>query len=273
MKPPAFPSCAVLWLLAPVPPGSRIDAFRHEARRTLARRAGSRLRWAIWFLTDRARFWALYREALCHLTAFFRDPDVTAALRHSVLPAIVKRLSDKASIRVWVPGCSTGAEAYSLAILLAEVLGECVAARPVEVLGMDRSEEVIGRARNGFYTLAELHGLSPARLERFFTPENGGYRVNGQLREMCSFSRHDLLEDVPPGDLDLVSCRNVIGHFVNRSRHSEVFRKLHECLRPSGFLVLGKNEPLCPPPGLFSTCDLRLRIFKRVELPSSTQQA
>ena len=154
---------------------------------------------------------ALYQDLLIPVTGFFRDPEAFAALSKRVLPEITRhRGPGSGPVRIWVPGCSTGEEVYSLAICLLEFSRRRAAAVPIQIFATDISEEAIDRARAGVYAESVVKNLSPGQLGSFFIKTDGRYQVNKQIREMCVFSRHDLTKDPPFSNLDLVSCRNLL---------------------------------------------------------------
>jgi two-component system CheB/CheR fusion protein len=153
---------------------------------------------------------ALYQDLLIHVTRFFREPDSFRALAEHILPQIVARKDRDDPIRVWVAGCSSGEEAYSVTIALLENLGDRVNAIPIQVFATDVSEHAIEQARNGAYPESIAVDVSPSRLRRFFTKSEGGYRVTKTVRDLCIFARQDLARDPPFSKLDLVVCRNVL---------------------------------------------------------------
>lgn len=157
----------------------------------------------------------LYQDFLILVTSFFRDPAIFHTLCDSVFPAIENSKASNEPIRIWVAGCSTGQEAYSLAICLKEYLGDAAhqgdAPVPkVQIFATDISEPAIAKARSGVYTCAEIEGLTPDRVEKFFTKIDGSYQLTKSIRDLCVFAVHNFLKDPPFGKVDLVSCRNVL---------------------------------------------------------------
>ena len=211
---------------------------------------------------------ALYQDVLINVTGFFRDPETFEALKAKVFPEITKNREPQAPIRIWVPGCSTGEEAYSLAISLVEFLGKKATNMPIQVFATDLSDQAINRARSGRYPENIAQSLSPERLERFFVKMDGGYQVNKAIREMCVFARHDLTRDPPFSNLNLISCRNVLIYMgpILQKRAMSVF---HYSLKPTGFLLLGKSEAIGRFPDLFASVDRKYRIYSKK--PSSTR--
>ena len=190
----------------------------------------------------------LYRDLLIHVTGFFREPEAFTALRKHVYPRVFEGRKPDNPIRVWVPGCSTGEEAYSIAITLLEYLWSHTrnisqAATSIQIFATDISEGALERARTGIYTEAAVAEISPERLKRFFVRQDGGYQVNKSVRDMCIFARQNLVKDPPFSNLDLVSCRNVL-IYLGPILQRRVIPTLHYSLKPGGYLVLGEAEGL-----------------------------
>ena len=204
----------------------------------------------------------LFRELLIGVTRFFRDPEAFAALEAQVVPGLLADARGSDPIRVWVAGCATGEEAYSMAILLREGLARSGVHRPVQIFATDVDDRAIEAARAGLFLGTVAADLSAERLERHFNKENGSYRVAKELREMCLFSVHDLVRDPPFSRLDLVSCRNLMIYFEPRLQQ-RVLSTFHYALRPDGCLFLGPSEGLANQAQLFAPLDERLRIFAR----------
>ena len=185
-------------------------------------------------------------DALCAsffitVTAFFRDPAAFADLKKKVFPALVETGGRQYPIRIWVPGCSTGEEAYSIAICLMEFLDEAGVSVPFEIFATDISETTIEKARAGTYTEAAVASISPKRLARFFTRTEHGYQVAKNIRDVCVFAKHDVTQDPPFSKLDLISCCNVL-IYLGEILQRKVLSVLHYALKPTGFLVLGPSE-------------------------------
>lgn len=177
------------------------------------------------------------------VTAFFREPAVFEELKRRVFPALVEDRAPEDPIRIWVPGCSTGEEAYSIAICLMEFLEEAGVSLPFEVFATDLSEVAIVTARAGIYAGAAVASVSPQRLARYFTRTESGYQVAKVIREVCVFARHNVAQDPPFSRLDLVSCCNVL-IYLGTVLQRKVLSSLHYALKPSGFLVLGPSESI-----------------------------
>ena len=205
---------------------------------------------------------ALYQDMLIHVTSFFRNPDVFEVLKQKVFPQILEKKGTDSNIRIWVPGCASGEETYSLAIALLEFLGPKVPEMPMQLFGTDLSETSIQIARTGFYPSNIQSDVSPERLRRFFTRADGGYRINKNIREMCIFAQHNLLNDPPFSRMDLICCRNLLIYFepVLQARVVSLFSY---ALRPSGFLVLGTSEGISATGHLFNIEDRENKIFSK----------
>lgn len=204
----------------------------------------------------------LYEDLLIHVTEFFRDRDTLDQLVERVFPAIVDSLPSAEAIRIWVPGCSTGQEAYSIAILAHEYLESRGLHRQVQLFGTDLSARAIDAARHGEYPDGVEEQIGDARLARFFTRTNRGWRVNKTIRERCVFVQHDLTADPPFSKLDLISCRNVLIYF-GPALQQGVIPMLHYALNQPGFLVIGRAESLGAFETLFSPITSGAPIYAR----------
>jgi two-component system CheB/CheR fusion protein len=203
----------------------------------------------------------LGEELLVHVTGFFRDPPVFEALERLVLPRLVEGRSPDAPIRVWVPGCSTGEEPYSLAIMLLELLSRERLDLTIKVFATDISRRTIDRARTGLYAEGIAANVPPAALQRFFVRSSAGYQVSRELRDQCVFARQDLTRDPPFSNMDLISCRNLM-IYLAPTLQRRVLPIFHYALRPGGHLVLGKAETVGAFPG-FEPVDAENKIFVR----------
>jgi two-component system CheB/CheR fusion protein len=206
---------------------------------------------------------ALYQDMLIHVTGFFREPEAFEALRQVVFPAILANRPDDLPIRIWVPGCSTGEETYSIAIALLEYLdGRPQQGTRVQIFATDVSQAAIDKARAGFYPDNIKADVPPDRLRRFFAPVDGGYRVAKIVRDMCIFARQDLTKDPPFSQLDLVSCRNVMIYLgsILQKRAMTIF---HYALNPTGFLLLGASETIGSYADLFAIADKKHKIYTK----------
>ena len=186
---------------------------------------------------------ALCESCFITVTAFFREPEIFEELKKRVFPALIENRGPDDPIRIWVPGCSTGEEAYSIAICLLEFLDDKERGFPFEVFATDISEAAIEAARAGTYAGAALSHISPRRLERFFTKTERGYQVANNIRDVCVFARHNVAQDPPFSRLDLISCCNVL-IYLGTILQRKVLSSLHYALKPAGFLVLGPSESI-----------------------------
>jgi two-component system CheB/CheR fusion protein len=204
----------------------------------------------------------LYQDFLIHVTGFFRDPEVYQVLNRKVLPVLLKNRPADSPLRIWVPGCSTGEEAYSIAICALEWLGAAQSNVPIQLFGTDISEAAIEKARHGTYPESIRAGISPERLRRFFTPVPEGYRVNKLIRDMCIFARHNVLQNPPFSRLDIISCRNLL-IYLEGAAQKMVIPIFAYSLRTPGFLVLGPAENLSGFADLFNAVDKKYKVYAR----------
>ena len=202
---------------------------------------------------------ALYTDMLISVTAFFRNPAAFDVLKEKVFPKLVGPQRDQ-PLRVWVPGCSSGQEAYSIAMAFVEFAEQSGQGRRLQLFATDANEELLEKGRAGFYAESLVHDLSPGRLRRFFVKEDGGYRAAKFLREMVVFARQNLLSDPPFSRMDLISCRNML-IYLEADAQRKVLPTLHYALRPEGFLFLGESESPGPVADLFATVDRKYKIY------------
>jgi two-component system CheB/CheR fusion protein len=184
-----------------------------------------------------------------------------------VFPRLLKDSANRRPLRIWVPGCATGEEAYSVAIALLEYLGDDVNSTPVQVFATDVSEEAIDTARTGLYSESIVADVSPERLRRFFVHADGQYRVGKIVRDSCIFARQDLTRDPPFSKLDLIMCRNVL-IYLGPQLQRRLMGVFHYALKPGGFLVLGGSESVGPDASLFAVADKRHRVYSRRNTPA-----
>ena len=204
----------------------------------------------------------LFRDLLIRVTSFFRDRRTFDVLEAQVIPTLFDGKRTDAAVRVWVPGCATGEEAYSLAILLREHMDKLRGVPKVQLFATDIDEASITTARLGRYPATLLEGLAPERRERFFTPSQGSYVVTKEIRDLCTFSTHNLVRDPPFSRMDLVSCRNLL-IYLNSDLQGRVIPIFHYSLVPGGTLLLGGSESASQHDNLFEPLDKSARIFRR----------
>jgi two-component system CheB/CheR fusion protein len=210
---------------------------------------------------------ALFNDILIHVTEFFRDPEAFQALKEEAFPKLMETRTPGVPIRVWVPGCSTGEEVYSVAISLLEFLGDKVSHTPIQIFASDISEQAIQKARIAEYPEAIVRHVSPERRSRYFHKlEGGGYKIVKSIRDLCLFSRHDITADPPFAKIDLISCRNVLIYF-SPTLQKHVIPIFHYSLSPNGFLWLGKSETIGGFLDLFSLLNQGNNIYSRKETP------
>ncbi len=205
----------------------------------------------------------LFRELLIGVTQFFRDPAAFDALNETVLKGLVADKGADETVRVWVPGCATGHEAYTIAILLREAIGNRRPKPKVQIFGTDIDDRAIAAARLGRYQLP-IAGMSPERLERWFKLHGNEAVIAPEIREMCVFSAHSIIKDPPFSKLDLISCRNLL-IYIDPVMQDRVMRSFHYALKPGGRLFLGSSESVTRTAKLFSATDKKHRIFERRE--------
>ena len=209
----------------------------------------------------------LLEEVLIPVTSFFRDPETFEALKTNVLPRLMARRPVQAPFRVWVPGCASGEEAYSVAICLLEYLGAAEEALPIKIFATDISQRAIEAARAGIYGEGIASEVSAERLRRYFLKTDRGYEVGKAVRDLCIFARQDLTKDPPFSQLDLVTCRNVL-IYLGSVLQDRVIPILHYALVPGGVLVLGGSETVARHTDLFKAIDARHKFYERSATPS-----
>ena len=243
-------------------------SFERRLARRMALREMTRLEdYAALLRSSRPEVDALHEDLLVRVTSFFRDPEAFDALKAKVFPRILAHKPDGVPIRVWVPGCATGEEAYSIAIALLEYCEETKRTCPLQVFATDVSERTIEKARAGVYPESALREVGEERRRRYFARGESGYRVTKALRDVCVFVRHDLARDPPFSKLDLVSCRNVLIYFGGPLQ-KKVLATFHYALNEPGFLMLGRSENLAAFAGLFSAVDRANKLYARTAVPS-----
>ncbi|MEX6689797.1 CheR family methyltransferase [Danxiaibacter flavus] len=204
---------------------------------------------------------ALLKDLLISVTNFFRDKKAFEAIQAEVLPPIIHQKNAEEQVRIWVAGCATGEEAYSMAIMCAEQTLNVIDAPKIQIFATDIDEDAIAHAREGFYTINDAADVSAERLRRFFNKEGDGYRVRREIREMVLFANHNFIKDPPFSHLDLVACRNVL-IYLNRSAQERVLETFHFALNPEGYLFLGTSESADGMNNLYTIYSREHHIFK-----------
>ena len=217
---------------------------------------------------------ALFQDFLIGVTQFFRDPDAFAVLETQVLPALFQGKPDGGTVRVWCTGCSTGEEAYSIAILLVERMEALQQSYTLQVFATDIDSRAIATARAGVYPLGIAAHISPQRLERFFSLEPGDthYRIRKGIRDVLVFSEQDLIKDPPFSRLDLISCRNLL-IYLTADLQKRLIPLFHYALAPGGWLFLGSSEGIGKFDSLFAGADRKAKVYQRKDKAPGTQRA
>ena len=272
-------------ILALLQKNTKVD-FTQYKHTTIQRRLGRRLmvlrietlgEYARYLVHKPAEIAELYKDLLISVTSFFRDPDTFEALIRHIKPAAEGRAQRRERLRLWVPGCATGEEVYSLAIRLHELFAQQELSIGLQLFGTDISEPALERARNAVYGRVIADNVSDERLRRFFTETDGGYQINKMIRQCCVFARHDVTKDPPFAHLDVVSCRNVL-IYLDATAQRKVLPTFHYALNPTGLLVLGSAETPGSASDLFTVLDKTHHIYGRkavatrllLDLPSPT---
>lgn len=205
---------------------------------------------------------ALFRDLLINVTSFFRDPDVFEELKNTVFPAIVKDRKEGLPIRIWVAGCSTGEEVYSIAIALFESLGDLATNMPIQFFATDLDEQVIDKARSGIYPKTITETVSAARLQRFFTSVDEGYQISKHIRDVCIFAKQNVFKDPPFSRLDLISCRNLL-IYLTPVLQKKIMPIFNYALNNNGFLLLGASETIGRHADLFRLANKKIKLYEK----------
>lgn len=205
----------------------------------------------------------LFNDILINVTSFFRDSGAFSTLQKKIFPRILKAKRPQGEIRIWVPGCATGEEVYSVAICAVEALGRDSSATKVQIFGTDLSEQIVTKARTGIFPPSIATDVSPARLRRFFTKTaNGNYQISRNIRDMCTFARQNVCEDPPFSHLDLITCRNVL-IYLGPHLQRKCIPIFHYALDATGYLMLGTSETVGGFADLFTLVDKKNKIYSK----------
>jgi len=210
---------------------------------------------------------ALFEDLLINVTSFFRDVDAFEALKSRAFPVLFKDRVQGSAIRIWVPGCSTGEEVYSIAITLIQFLDDKVNQFSIQIYGTDICQSSVKIARTGFFPESAATKLSPERLKRFFVREQGGYRVTRVVRDCCIFSIQDAISQPPINRLDVLSCRNLM-IYLGLSAQQKLMETFFYALNPNGFLMLGSAETVGSAVNLFAVVDKKNKIYAKRTSPT-----
>jgi two-component system, chemotaxis family, CheB/CheR fusion protein len=209
---------------------------------------------------------SLYHDLLIPVTGFFRDPGTFELLCETIFPQLLKGKTKTNPLRIWVAACSTGQEAYSMAICLNDYLGEKAEDHKIQIFATDIQERSITKARAGIYAKEEMLGLSAEHAAKYFTAVEGGFHINKPIREMCVFAKHDFVKDPPFANIDLVSCRNVL-IYLETFLQKRALTIFHYALNRSGYLLLGHSETTTPTPNLFTRYGKKEKLYTRNPVP------
>ncbi|MBC7539549.1 MAG: PAS domain-containing protein, partial [Bacteriovorax sp.] len=216
---------------------------------------------------------SLYEDLTINVTQFFRDPEIFEYIKSELLNKLVVGHNNENPIRIWVPGCSTGEEVYSLAMILLEILEENNSKIPFQIFATDISETVLKKGRIGIYSNEIKSDVSPERLQKFFTKINNDYQINKNIRDCCLFARHDVTHDSPFSRIDLISCRNLL-IYLNPKLQKKVIDIFSYALNLNGLLVLGNSENISNTQGVLKcinkNCKIHIKISKSLKLPVQT---
>jgi two-component system, chemotaxis family, CheB/CheR fusion protein len=207
----------------------------------------------------------LYEDLLINVTSFFREPGSYDALKKDIFPKLIKNRSNNIPIRIWIPGCSSGEEAYSIAILLLEFLKRKSSGQTVQIFASDISEKALEKSRRGIYRKSEIGNISPQRLKRFFIKAGHNYQITKEVREICTFAKHNVFKDPPFSNIDLISCRNVM-IYLGPILQQKVIPVFHYALKPRGFLILSPSESIDTFSNLFRKVDNKYKIYAKKEV-------
>src|SRR5262252_3958125 len=243
--------------------------FAHYRQTTIRRRIQRRMLvhkldriedYVRYLQSNTAEIKALYQDMLINVTSFFRNPSVFDALKSTVFPSIMKHRTQDKVLRVWTPASASGEETYSIAIAMLEYLGDKASQIPIQFFGTDVSEASVAKARAGTYPENIQGDVSTDRLRRFFVKVEGGFRISKSIRDMCIFAQHNLLNDPPFSQMDLICCRNLL-IYLEPVLQNKIIALFHYATRPGGYLVLGTSEGVGTSTSLFSNEDRAHKIF------------
>lgn len=219
--------------------------------------------------TQQSELDSLFQDILINVTSFFRDADALESLKTVVFPSIAEKASNRQAIRVWVPACATGEEAYSIAILLFEFLSESHNAVNIQIFATDINRQAIDKARQGIYPFCIDESVSPQRLHRFFVKTSKGYQICNKIRDICVFAVQNVIKDPPFSRLDLICCRNLLIYF-GATLQKKTMQTFHYALRPNRYLMLGTSESIGSETEIFALVNRKSKIYCRKPQVNST---
>ncbi len=245
----------------------RASLGRRITRRMHEKRAASYSEYRHLLETDPAEYALLFDTILINVTSFFRDPAAWEYVGEEIAPRILAQRTDNDSIRIWSTGCSTGEEAYTIAMIFAEAMGDEAFVSRVKIYATDVDDSALALGRHAAYSPAQLEPVPASFKDRYFEPVNGSYAFRTDLRRSVIFGRHDLVQDPPISRIDFLVSRNTLMYF-DASTQERILSNFHYALQDEGFLFLGKSEVLVARSPLYAAIDLRRRVF--IKVPSAT---
>lgn len=240
----------------------RASVYRRVVRRIVLNKCTNLVEYYSMLDKNEKEVDALYNDFLINVTHFFRDPDFYKTLAAEVFPALVKQRKPNDPIRIWVAGCATGEEAYSIAINLTEFLENKDLDISFQIFASDLDTQAIEKARLGIYPISALQSVPQNQIKRFFKKVDGHYQIVKSVRESCIFSQQNLLKDPPFSRMDLISCQNVL-IYLETNPQQRILQTFHYALKPSGYLFIGKSESLGAANDLFDPLDKKIRIYRK----------
>jgi two-component system CheB/CheR fusion protein len=239
------------------------STIRRRLKRRMTLNQIYRLEDYVKFLNSKpAEIDALFQDMLINVTSFFRDPETFDTLKERVLPSLMIGRSDDQPLRIWVPACSTGEEAYSISMLIFEIMGDSAGTAEFQIFASDIDQEAIHTARRGIYPKKIADQIDPDRLKRFFIKVDNGYQICRSIRDTCIFTVQNAIKDPPFSRLDLISCRNLM-IYLDTPLQKKILHTFHYALRPDGYLVLGTSESISTDTDLFYSLDKKYKIYHR----------
>ena len=246
----------------------KIGTLNRRIQRRMALHGMTKLGQYVRFLrNNKHEIEALFDDLLINVTRFFRDAPLFAVLRKRLLPAFLKNKARHGELRVWVPGCATGEEVYSLAICILETLRSRASEMRLQIFGTDLSDVMIDHARAGTFSNAIEKDVSRARLRGFFTRRDSAYKISRRVRDICTFARQNVITDPPFSRLDLISCRNLL-IYLSPELHKRCIPQFHHALNPGGYLILGPAESVGMFEELFELVDKKNKIYMKKMVPT-----
>lgn len=254
--------------------GFQITSYK---RPTIMRRISKRMkmlgiddfgRYSDYLQAHDEEFTELFNTILINVTSFFRDPEAWDYFAKEIVAKIIAEKEEDHIVKIWNAGCASGEESYTIAMVLAEALGDDVFRRMVKIYATDIDERALAQARQGSYKASDLEDISPSLREKYFEPAEDSFEFRRDLRRSILFGRHDLLVDPPISKLDLLICRNTLMYF-NSASQKKIVANFHFALNDKGYLFLGKSELLLSHYKLFIPVDKGYRIFSKVKNANS----